>query len=87
MATRKPVTVSLPPALYTEIAALAEQQHQNLSELMRAALRQYLDDTRERRAAWKRARAYGRKKAKEQGIRSEEDVYRLMHDIRHGNDA
>lgn len=80
MPYRKPVSVSLPPPLLKEVGRLAKRQQQTTSELVRAALREYLD----REKAWKATLAYGAKKAKAQGIRTEEDIYRLMHELRHG---
>ena len=80
MAYRKPASISLPPPPLKEVQRLAKRQHQTTSELVRAALRRYVDQNN----AWREALAYGRKKAKEQGIRSEEDVYRIMDEIRHG---
>jgi Arc/MetJ-type ribon-helix-helix transcriptional regulator len=49
---------------------LAKKQHQSVSELVRAALRLYLDHT-EREAALTRAFAYGRKRANQMGVASE----------------
>ena len=63
MATRKPVTISLPPPLAKAVERLAKRQHQTTSELVRHALRRYLRDA-DSEAAWNRAVAYGRKKAK-----------------------
>lgn len=84
MAYRKPVSVSLPPPLLKEVERRAKRQHQTFSELVRTALRYYLDDSAAREAAWKRTLAYGTKKAKELGIRTEEDVYAVMQELRHG---
>jgi len=84
VAYRNPVTISLPPPLLKDVERLAKKQHQTTSELVREALRYYLTDTEERAAAWKRARAYGAKKARSLGLRTEEDVYRLLDELRHG---
>ena len=85
VAYRKPVSVSLPPPLVEEVTRLAKQQHQTTSELVREALRRYLSDTKARQAAWKATRAYGRKKAKELGIRTEADVQRVIDEYRRGD--
>jgi len=85
VAYRKPVSVSLPPPLIKEVERVAKRQHQTTSELVRAALRQYLTDVEARRAAWKRARAYGTKKATELGIRTEDDVQRVIDEYRRGD--
>jgi metal-responsive CopG/Arc/MetJ family transcriptional regulator len=84
VAYRKPVTISLPPPLLKDVERLAKKQHQTTSELVREALRRYLSEAWERAAAWKRARAYGAKKAKTLGLHTEEDVYRLIDELRHG---
>jgi predicted transcriptional regulator len=80
VAYRKPVSISLPPPLLKEVERLAKRRHQTTSEFVRAALRRYIDQEQ----AWRETLAYGRKKAKEQGIRGEEDIYRIMDEIRHG---
>ena len=84
VAYRKSVSISLPPPLLKEVERRAKRQHQTFSELVRSALRYYLDDTTAREAAWKRTLAYGTKKAKELGIGTEEDVYAIMQELRHG---
>jgi Arc/MetJ-type ribon-helix-helix transcriptional regulator len=84
VAYRKPVTISLPPPLLKDVERLAKKQHQTTSELVREALRRYLSDASERAAAWKRARAYGAKRAKTLGLHSEEDVYRLIDEFGYG---
>jgi len=81
MAQRKPVTVSLPPALEGQIQKLAKKQHQTVSELVRAALKLYLDQT-EREAALTRALGYGRKRAKQMGITSEKQVQAIVDQLR-----
>ena len=80
VAYRKPVSISLPPPLLREVERLAKRQHQTTSELVRAALPRYIDQEK----AWRETLAYGRMRAKQQGIRTEEDIYRIMDEIRHG---
>jgi len=82
MPQRKPVTISLPPPLESAVQKLAKKQHQSVSELVRAALRLYLDHT-EREAALTRAFAYGRKRAKEVGVASEKQVQAIVDQLRH----
>jgi len=88
MAYRKPVTVSLPPPLVKVVARIAKQQHQTTSELVREALRRYIRDA-EADAAWRRAVAYGRKKTKALGVRTDEALEDTISDIvnehRHGS--
>jgi metal-responsive CopG/Arc/MetJ family transcriptional regulator len=87
MAYRKPVTVSLPPPLVKIVDRLAKQQHQTTSELVREALRRYIRDV-EADTAWRRAVAYGRKKARALGVRTDDELEETISDIvneyRHG---
>jgi Arc/MetJ-type ribon-helix-helix transcriptional regulator len=88
VAYRKPATVSLPPPLVEAVTRVAKAQHQTTSELVREALRRYIRDA-DADAAWRRAVAYGRKKAKALGVRSDEALESTMSDIvneyRHGS--
>ena len=84
VALRKPKSISLPEPFAKEVERFAKREHQTVSELVRAALRHYMTDSQERRGAWKEVMAYGRKKAKEAGIHTEEEVYRIMDQLRHG---
>lgn len=83
MAQRRVLPVSLPPTLDEQVKKLARRQHQTVSELVRAALRQYLDQA-ERDAAFKRTLAYGRKRAKAMGIRSTTQLQAILDEFRHG---
>jgi predicted transcriptional regulator len=56
--------------------SIAKRESRTMSELIREALRHY-----ERRSWWEEVNAYGRARAKRQGIR-EEDVDRLVHEVR-----
>ena len=88
MAYRKPVSISLPPALVKAVERLAKQQHQTTSELVREALRRYIRDV-EADAAWQRAVAYGRRKATALGVRTDDELEDTISDIvneyRHGS--
>jgi len=84
MAYRKPVTVSLPPPLEEEVQKLARKQHQTVSELVRAALRLYLDRTAQE-AAWSRARGKGRQSAKRLGVRTQGQLQAILDELRHGS--
>ena len=85
MANRQVKPISLPPLLLKKVEEFAKREHLTFSELARAALRDYMENVQARRAAWKRASTYGKKRAREMGIRTEEDVYRLMEELRHGD--
>ncbi len=82
MPQRKPVTISLPPPLESAVQKLARKHHQTVSELVRSALRLYLDHT-EREAALTRALNYGRKRAKQVGITTEKQVQAIVDQLRH----
>jgi pantothenate kinase-related protein Tda10 len=74
-------------AIAAAVERLAKQQHETTSELVRAALRRYIDEA-DTAAAWQRAVAYGRRKAKALGLRNDDALETLITDIvneyRHG---
>ena len=71
-------TISLPPELYGQFEIMAKSKGMTKSELVRAALRHFQRDDRE----WQDLLAYGRKKARQAGIRTETDVENLIDEIR-----
>lgn len=76
--TSKTTTISLPPKVYSEMDRLAKIKGMTRSELLRDALRRYQKEEE----GWRELVAYGRGKADKAGIRTEEDVERLMDDLR-----
>lgn len=76
--TSKTTTISLPPKVYSEMDRLAKVKGMTRSELLRDALRRYQKEEED----WRELLAYGRGKAAKTGIRTEEDVERLMDDFR-----
>jgi len=72
--------ISLPQALVKRADALAKLEYRNRSELIREALRVYLEE----KSAWEEIFAFGRKQAKKLGIKSEADVNKLVAQYRHG---
>jgi len=77
MRRSKVVTLSIPPQLLRDTEKLAKQEQRTKSELMRDALRLYLDlqsDKGFRRAVRERAKALR--------IESEEDVEQLVDEVR-----
>ena len=74
------INISLPKSLLSQIDEQAKMESRSRSELLREAARVYL----RRFAAWNEIFKYGRKKGKEQGIKSEEDVYRMVQEYRQG---
>lgn len=74
----KTTTISLPPSLYREAIKLAKDKGMTKSELFREALRRYQRDEQE----WQDLLEYGRRMAEASGIKSEEDVERLIDESR-----
>jgi metal-responsive CopG/Arc/MetJ family transcriptional regulator len=74
----KTFNISLPKALADQADSVAKSIPMSRSELMRGALRAYL----ERRSAWQDLREYGAKKARELGIKNEQDVVRIVREER-----
>lgn len=72
------INLSLPKELLQKVDRLAKRESRSRSELMRESLRAYLSEMME----WEEIFAYGRKKGKELGITSEEDVYRIVEEFR-----
>jgi len=78
--TTKTLTVSLPPRIYDEVERLAKQENKTKSELFRDMVRVYEDFLDERR--WRRLRRTGTDSARRLGLESEEDIERLIHEVR-----
>jgi predicted transcriptional regulator len=57
--------------------ALAKKENRTMSELVREALRHY-----ERQRWWEETNAYGCASAAAVGVKSEDDVVRVIHDYR-----
>jgi metal-responsive CopG/Arc/MetJ family transcriptional regulator len=72
--------ISLPKDLVTAMDAAAVSEYRNRSDLIREAVRKYLEDIQE----WKAIYAYGKKKAKALNVRSEKDIYRIVDEYRKG---
>lgn len=72
------INVSLPKELLKKVDRLAKQESRTRSELLRESLRRYLLEMTE----WEDIFAYGEKRVKALGIKSEEDVYRIVEELR-----
>ncbi|MGH7966349.1 MAG: ribbon-helix-helix protein, CopG family [Candidatus Binatia bacterium] len=70
-------TVSLPSQLSREAERTAQEEHRTKSEIVREALRFYLKERR-----WRKLQQQTALQAQALGIRTEEDVDRLVHEIR-----
>ncbi|PTL36690.1 CopG family transcriptional regulator [Candidatus Methylomirabilis limnetica] len=77
MRTTKTWTISLPPKLVREAERTAKEEHRTKSELVREALRLYLEDQQ-----WRTLQRKTALQVQALGIRTEEDVDRLVHAIR-----
>lgn len=72
--------IVLPKELVQRIDAVAKKEYRNRSELIREAARRYVTDMDEWEQVFQSVRAQGKK----MGIRSEEDVNRIVSEYRHG---
>lgn len=70
------VTISLPPNLLKKAEKAAKEEQRTRSELLREALRKYLEDRE-----WSKIYRYGERRATALGL-DEEDVERLVDEIR-----
>ena len=77
MRTTKTWTISLPPKLVREAERTAKEENRTKSELVREALRFYLEEQR-----WRKLQRKTALQAQALGIRTEEDVDRLVHAVR-----
>ncbi len=67
------MTLSLPPQLFEKAERLAKKENRNKSELLREALRRYIEERE-----WQEVVRYGRKKVRQQGISTEADIERIV---------
>ena len=72
--------IALPISLVKKVDERAKRDYKNRSELIREALRIYLHDMQE----WEEIFEYGKKMGKKLGIKSEEDVNKIVYEFRHG---
>ena len=72
--TTKTITISIPPEMEFQIQELMRLEGRTRSELLREALRRYMDDRRFRLLSQEIGR-----KAQEAGITSEEQINELIH--------
>ena len=72
----KVITFSLPPEMAEQVQDVMREEGRTMSELIREALRLYMDDRE-----WRSLVRYGQRRAREQGI-APEDVERLLDEFR-----
>lgn len=76
----KAFNIALPKDLVEKIDKAAKKEYRNRSELIRQAVWVYLKDREE----WEKLFDYGKRIGKKMGIKSEEDVNRIVYQYRHG---
>lgn len=76
MRSTRSLSITLPPRMLREAERAAREEKRSKSELVRQALRRYLDDRE-----WHALRAYGSARVLELGLK-ETDVERLIHEYR-----
>lgn len=74
------INIALPKELVKKADELAKKEYRNRSELIREALRMYM----ERKSTWDDIFAIGEKAAKRMGIKNEEEVNQIVSEYRHG---
>ncbi|MBI2040463.1 ribbon-helix-helix protein, CopG family [Candidatus Daviesbacteria bacterium] len=72
--------IALPQVLVKEVDKVAKTEYKNRSELIREALRRYLEDKKK----WEYIFRAGRKAAREMGITSEKQINDIVYEFRHG---
>ncbi len=74
------LNIALPKDLVKKVDIAAKEEYRNRSELIREALRVYLNDKQE----WQGIFEYGRKKAREMRIKNEKQIEDIVYEFRHG---
>lgn len=74
------LNIALPKDLVKRVDQAAKNEYRNRSELIREALRVYLADKKD----WYDLLDYGKKVGRKMGIKSEEDVNKIVYEFRHG---
>ena len=72
--------ISLPRELVKKVDAVAKKEYRNRSGLIREAVRRYLEDQKE----WDQIFKAGEKAMRDMGIKSEEEINKIVYDYRHG---
>ncbi len=77
MRKTKLVTISILPELLEKFNRLAEEESRTRSELFREAMRRYIEEKE-----YQSLTRYARGMAAQTGVKTEEDVYRLVEEAR-----
>lgn len=73
----KVVNVSMPEEFFKQAEKLAKEENRTRSELYREAIRQYIETRR-----WQKLQRESAERARKLGITSEEDVERIISEVR-----
>ena len=74
------LNIALPKELVKKVDEVAKKEYRNRSELIRQAIRGYLEDRKD----WDQIFRAGERAMKKMGIKSEEEVDRIVYEYRHG---
>lgn len=77
------LNISLPKDLVKKTDKAAESEYRTRSEFIKEVLMNYL----RKRMAWDEIFVAGARAGKKLGIKSEEDVYKIVDDYRHGKSS
>lgn len=77
MRLTKLISISIMPDFLREVEKVAKEENRTKSELVREALRRYIADRE-----WEKLTRYARIKSAETGIKTEEDIQRVVDDFR-----
>ena len=77
MRITKLISISIMPDFLREVEKVAKEENRTKSELIREALRRYIEDRE-----WEKLTRYARIKSAETGIKTEEDIQRVVDEFR-----
>lgn len=75
---RKILNIPLPTPLYFEVEKLAEKEAKTKAEFARDVLRRYLEEKKR----WAEIRRWGKATAKKFAIKNEDDIERIVDELR-----
>ena len=73
----KLLTISIMPDYFKEVERIAKEENRTKSELIREALRRYIEDRE-----WEKLTRYARLKSSETGVKTEEDIQQVVDESR-----
>jgi CopG family transcriptional regulator/antitoxin EndoAI len=73
----KLISISIMPDFLREVEKVAKEENRTKSELIREALRRYIEDRE-----WEKLTRYARIKSAETGIKTEEEIQRVVDEFR-----